>query len=106
MLACTLTALAAYLLGSVPTGYLVARCRGLDIRTVGSGNIGATNVFRYLGKPAGVFVLLADAFKGWLAVALLSKLIQNWIEPGASALEIEWISLCAGIGAVLGHNFT
>ena len=42
----------AYLLGSIPTGYLVARAKGVDIRTVGSGNIGATNVFRFLGKPA------------------------------------------------------
>ena len=98
--------LAAYLLGSIPTGYLVARSRGVDIRTVGSGNIGATNVFRYLGKPAGIFVLLMDALKGWLAVAVLSKLLQTWLEPGASALESEWISLCAGLGAVLGHNFT
>jgi glycerol-3-phosphate acyltransferase PlsY len=98
--------LASYLLGSIPTGFLVARARGLDIRTVGSGNIGATNVFRYLGKPAGIFVLLMDALKGWLAVAVLSKLLQSWPEPGASTLETEWISLCAGLGAVLGHNFT
>ena len=47
-------AVAAYLLGSIPTGYLVARARGIDIRTVGSGNIGAANVFRMLGKPAGI----------------------------------------------------
>ena len=53
------TALVAYLLGSIPTGYIVAKSRGIDIRTVGSGNIGATNVFRILGKPAGIFVLLA-----------------------------------------------
>jgi glycerol-3-phosphate acyltransferase PlsY len=55
------TAVAAYLLGSVPTGFLVAKARGIDIRTVGSGNIGATNAFRILGRTAGVFVLLADA---------------------------------------------
>ena len=55
-----LTAVVAYLLGSIPTGYLVAQARGIDIRTVGSGNIGATNVFRSLGTPAGVVVLLAD----------------------------------------------
>ena len=62
----------AYLLGSIPTGFLVAKARGVDIRTVGSGNIGATNVFRILGKPAGIFVMLADAAKGWLAVAVLA----------------------------------
>ena len=53
----------AYFLGSIPTGYLVARARGIDIRSVGSGNIGATNVLRILGKPAGIGVLLADALK-------------------------------------------
>jgi glycerol-3-phosphate acyltransferase PlsY len=52
-----LTALLAYLLGSVPTGFLVGKARGIDIRTIGSGNIGATNVFRALGTPAGIFVL-------------------------------------------------
>ena len=54
-----------YLLGSVPTGYLAGRAKGIDIRTVGSGNIGATNVFRALGKTAGVLVLLVDAGKGF-----------------------------------------
>ena len=53
-----LTALAAYLLGSIPTGFLVAKAKGVDIRAVGSGNIGATNAMRALGKPAGIFVLL------------------------------------------------
>ena len=59
----------AYLLGSIPTGYLVARAKGVDIRTVGSGNIGATNVFRFLGKPAGIFVLVVDGLKGFAACA-------------------------------------
>ena len=60
-----LTVLASYLLGSIPSGYLMARARGVDIRTVGSGNIGATNVFRILGKAAGITVLLLDAAKGF-----------------------------------------
>src|SRR6266850_506398 len=76
-----LTALAAYLLGSIPTGFLVAKARGIDIRTVGSGNIGATNVFRFLGKPAGIFVLLVDALKGWLAVVLVRRLLTSWLYP-------------------------
>src|SRR2546421_12857961 len=63
------TALVAYLLGSIPTGFLVAKARGIDIRTVGSGNIGATNVLRYLGKPAGIFVLVFDGLKGFAACA-------------------------------------
>ena len=101
-----LTVLIAYLLGSVPTGFLVAKARGIDIRTVGSGNIGATNVFRILGKPAGIFVLLADAAKGWLAVFVVARLISGWFYPEAGALAQEWFRLCAGIAAILGHNYT
>src|SRR5258708_12861906 len=106
MVACILTALAAYLLGSVPTGYLVARARGIDIRTVGSGNIGATNVFRYLGKPAGIFVLLADGLKGWIAVVLLPRLLGAWLYPSADAQDREWLALFSGPSPVLGPNYT
>jgi glycerol-3-phosphate acyltransferase PlsY len=101
-----LTALIAYVLGSIPTGFLVAKARGVDIRTVGSGNIGATNVFRILGKPAGIFVLLADALKGWLAVFVVARLLSNWFYPGADPKAHEWFALCAGIFAILGHNYT
>src|SRR5205085_10615596 len=94
-----LTALAAYLLGSIPTGFLVAKARGIDIRTVGSGNIGATNVFRYLGKAAGIFVLLADAAKGWLAVAVMAKLIAAWLYPGANQPALECAQIIAGLSA-------
>jgi glycerol-3-phosphate acyltransferase PlsY len=93
-------ALGAYLFGSVPTGYLVARARGLDIRQVGSGNIGATNVFRALGKPAGVFVLLVDALKGLLACVLLPE----WL--GGESSGRDALVILAGVCAVLGHNFT
>lgn len=101
-----LTVLIAYLLGSIPTGFLVAKARGVDIRTVGSGNIGATNVFRILGKAAGVFVLLADAAKGWLAVFVVTKLVSGWFYPEAGSLAREWFALCAGVAAILGHNYT
>lgn len=103
-----LTLLAGYLLGSIPTGYLVARARGVDIRSVGSGNIGATNVFRVLGKPAGVFVLLADAAKGWLAARLLPVWVAAWLNldaPNGSS-TLEWLMLAGGFAAVLGHNYT
>ncbi len=100
------TALAAYLMGSIPTGFLVAKARGLDIRSVGSGNIGATNVFRYLGVPAGVSVLVADAAKGWLAVAVAARLISGWLSPGGGAETREWPAICAGFCAILGHNYT
>jgi acyl phosphate:glycerol-3-phosphate acyltransferase len=101
-----LTVLIAYLLGSIPTGFLVAKARGIDIRTVGSGNIGATNVFRILGKPAGLIVLLADALKGWLAVFVVARLASAWFYPDAGSVAREWFSLCAGIAAILGHNYT
>jgi glycerol-3-phosphate acyltransferase PlsY len=101
-----LALLCGYLLGSIPTGFLVAKARGIDIRRVGSGNIGATNVFRYLGIPAGIFVLLVDALKGWLAVALLSNLICDWLFPDAGQLSRDWFHICAGLAAILGHNFT
>ncbi len=84
------TAGLAYLLGSFPAGYLVGRVRGIDIRTAGSGNIGATNVFRVLGTTAGTIVLVVDGLKGWLAVTEIPELIQRClvahsrIEPGIS----------------------
>lgn len=98
--------LVAYLLGSIPTGFLVAKARGIDIRSVGSGNIGATNVFRTLGKTAGVFVFLADAAKGWLAVFVMAKLVATWFYPTPGLLALDWFAICAGIAAILGHNYT
>ena len=107
-------AVAAYLLGSIPTGFLVAKAKGIDIQKSGSGNIGATNAMRVLGKPAGIFVLLMDAAKGYIACASLAPFIFNWLasrlyEPGAvvPALEIQHANtIIAGIFAVLGHNYT
>lgn len=100
-----LTLLIGYLLGSIPTGFLVAKARGVDIRTVGSGNIGATNVFRILGTPAGVCVLLADAAKGWVAVFLVARYFAGWGNPGGSQAS-EWFQLSAGVAAILGHIYT
>ena len=116
-----LTALAAYLLGSIPFGYLVAKAKGIDIRSVGSGNIGATNAMRVLGKPAGIFVLLADAAKGFVAVWLGASvwlfhavpILDHFYETGSgeSAVDqlpamLEPLRILAGICAVLGHNYT
>jgi glycerol-3-phosphate acyltransferase PlsY len=101
-----LTALVAYLLGSVPTGFLVGKARGIDIRAVGSGNIGATNVFRALGTVAGVLVMLADALKGWLAVMVLARLFAHWFLASASAPQQEGLAILAGFCAILGHNYT
>jgi acyl phosphate:glycerol-3-phosphate acyltransferase len=99
-----LTAIGAYLLGSIPTGYLVAKVKGIDIRSVGSGNIGATNVFRILGKPAGIFVLVADGLKGYAACAWMVEFIaRRW---GDGMVDIEYLRLTAALTVVLGHNYT
>jgi len=101
-----MTALTAYLLGSIPTGFLVAKARGKDIRTIGSGNIGATNVFRYLGTKAGVFVLLADALKGWLAVAVVASLFSAWFQAPSDLVGRERLEIIAGLSVIVGHNYT
>ena len=98
------TALAAYLLGSIPFGFLVAKAKGIDIRNVGSGNIGATNAMRVLGKPAGIFVLLMDALKGYAAVAWLSVAVLKIFN--VTNIDAETLRIIAGIFAVLGHNYT
>lgn len=100
-LAHLLTALCAYFCGSLPTGFLVARAKGVDIRAMGSGNIGATNVFRILGKGPGIFVLLVDALKGAIPVLVLPSLLGHATGPEAVPFE-----MIAALGAVLGHNFT
>ena len=109
-LAYILTALAAYLLGSIPTGFLVARAKGVDIRAAGSGNIGATNAMRVLGKPAGIFVLLVDALKGFGAVCLGMSFVIFFTNlntnPDIRKELFERITVIAGICAVLGHNYT
>jgi len=82
-----------YLLGAIPFGYLVSKCRGIDIRQHGSGNIGATNVFRILGRPWGVLVFALDVLKGVVAVQL------------AMGLYSANLGIVAGLGCFLGHCF-
>jgi acyl phosphate:glycerol-3-phosphate acyltransferase len=101
----------AYLLGSTPTGYtLVKLLKGIDIREVGSGSTGATNVLRTLGKGPGAFVLGIDCLKGVLAIFLVYWLFdftqsQNLI-PSTVNLEIwqSWLVTLAGLSAILGHS--
>jgi glycerol-3-phosphate acyltransferase PlsY len=86
----------AYLIGSVPFSYLVARAFGVaDVRRVGSGNVGATNVMRSAGKAAGLLALLLDALKGLTAALAVSRL-----EPSSSLLPA-----LAAVAAVLGHMY-
>lgn len=87
--------LCAYCIGSIPTGLLLAKALGgVDIRTKGSGNIGATNVYRTLGRKIGLLTLVGDCLKGLLPV-LAAKALQ---------LPVGWIALI-GIAAFLGHIF-
>jgi acyl phosphate:glycerol-3-phosphate acyltransferase len=90
----SLVALLAYLLGSVPFGLVITRALGLgDLRTIGSGNIGATNVLRTGNKPAALATLLLDAGKGGIAVLIARALVGN------DAAQL------AGLAAFLGHLF-
>jgi glycerol-3-phosphate acyltransferase PlsY len=94
--------LGAYLLGSIPSSVWLGRAlKGVDLREHGSGNAGATNAFRVLGKPIGTMVLLMDMLKGFLAVNL--SLLQDVIDPGSES----WMLLRIGLGlvAVCGHIF-
>jgi glycerol-3-phosphate acyltransferase PlsY len=108
VLAILATICSAYLLGSLPTGYLLGRMRGIDLRKVGSGNIGATNALRVLGKPIGFFVLFVDALKGWLACAIAPQIAYRWFAaPSAVDYSLPlWLPILGGLAAVLGHNFT
>lgn len=99
-----MVALGGYLLGSIPTGFLVARARGIDIRTVGSKNMGATNVFRTLGKGPGILVLFVDALKGFVASAWIADGLLQVLGLGNPDPQLN--HLVAGIAAVLGHNYT
>ncbi len=89
-----------YLFGLFTTGYFYSRHVHVDIRQMGSGNIGTTNTFRTLGKKAGIIVFLGDGFKGVFAVLLVWLIFHSRYPQDIKILEAY-----AGLGAVLGHNF-
>jgi len=93
--------LISYLLGSIPFGYAVARARGVDIRTVGSGNIGATNVFRVLGKGPGILTFACDVLKGFAAAFGLPLAAAQWTDMSDRTV----LSLLCMICVVAGHNW-
>ena len=102
-LAITIAAIAAYLLGSLPSAYIMGRLRkGIDIRTVGSRNMGAMNSIYNLGFIYGAIVLLCDIGKGLAAVAL-----AHWLGRAVETTPDWWIyiKMAAGVIAVLGHNY-
>lgn len=94
--------IAGYVLGSVPFGLFVGKFKGIDVRTAGSGNIGATNVGRLLGRKFGGLVLVLDALKGWVPTYTAGAMLQDRIEP-SPALYLAWLGV--GLACVLGHNF-
>jgi glycerol-3-phosphate acyltransferase PlsY len=91
-----------YLIGSFPSGYLVGKSQGIDIRQHGSGNIGATNVLRVMGKKFGYLVFLCDSLKGFLAVKL-GVLLAAAAGTGADA---TFAGVVGGICCIIGHNYT
>jgi len=97
----------AYLLGAVPFGLLIARTRGIDIRRVGSGNVGATNVFRSVSKPLGILTFALDALKGWLPAWGSAFLVKSMAATGSGGWTPapEAVSVTCGILAVAGHNW-
>jgi acyl phosphate:glycerol-3-phosphate acyltransferase len=83
-----------YFIGTIPTGYLVARARGIDIQKVGSGNIGATNILRSVGVVPAIIVILLDPLKGFVATLFPMLFLQS-----------AWTIALAGFATVLGNNF-
>ena len=86
----------AYFIGGIPFGFLIGKMRGVDVRTVGSKNIGATNVFRTVGKKWGLVAFACDVLKGLLPTLAARQL----------AAEPSWLPLCVGVACVVGHMLT
>ena len=89
-------ALGSYLLGSIPNGLVIAKFKGIDLQKVGSGNIGATNVFRCVGKGWGIAAFVLDAVKGFVPAFVFPRLVAD---------SPDWLGLACGIAAVAGHNW-
>lgn len=89
----------AYLVGATPFGFLAGKMRGVDIREHGSGNIGATNVLRTLGKPIGITVLILDILKGVTPV-LVARLVSEGLD------HQSLLMILTAVAAIMGHNYT
>ncbi|MFT4175989.1 MAG: glycerol-3-phosphate 1-O-acyltransferase PlsY [Luteolibacter sp.] len=117
-----LSPLIAFLLGSIPFGLIIAKSKGINIREHGSGNIGATNVLRIVGKKYGITCLILDALKGFIPVALAMNLVQiagrhlpvplslpdEWtlVLPASEAMKAQLVHIFTALAAVLGHNYS
>jgi glycerol-3-phosphate acyltransferase PlsY len=102
MLPLLIAGFASYLIGSIPAGYIAGRIVGIDIRTVGSGNIGATNVTRVMGKRYGYPVFIVDFLKGFAAVGM-SIMIAKRAQP--VLISSELFGVVGAVACVLGHSF-
>ncbi|NJM37046.1 MAG: glycerol-3-phosphate 1-O-acyltransferase PlsY [Akkermansiaceae bacterium] len=115
--------LIAFLLGSIPFGLIISKAKGINIREHGSGNIGATNILRVMGRKYGITCLLLDVLKGFIPVVLAVNLIQivgknvgpmhlvgldPWatLLPAAEQFKGQLIHVLTGLAAVLGHNYS
>ena len=104
---------ASYLLGSVPSGLLISKSQGLDVREHGSKNIGATNVWRVMGKRWGLLAFVGDTAKGWLAVKAGFWIAAHWGNEVAlprghfsvAHLPPDYAGITAALGCILGHTF-
>lgn len=112
----------AFLLGSIPFGLIIAKVKGINIREHGSGNIGATNVLRIVGKKYGIACLLLDALKGFIPVVIAINVIrlaghsplmafnfpEDWVLnlPAQDAMKGQVIHILTALAAVLGHNYS
>ncbi len=99
MLTMTILILAAYFVGAIPFALLLGRLKGVDIREMGSGNVGATNVFRSVGKGWGVLTFICDVLKGFLPAILFPVWATGGIE------QPETAGLIYGCAAIAGHNW-
>lgn len=104
----TVCAIASFLLGGVPFGLLLGKLKGIDIRTIGSGNIGATNVTRALGRRWGITAFLLDFLKGLIPVVATGAILaaSSTTPPAESpAFGLLEAKILSGVAAVLGHIF-
>jgi glycerol-3-phosphate acyltransferase PlsY len=105
MILAILVILCGYLLGSIPTGYLMVRLlKGIDIRTIGSGSTGATNVLRACGKGPAAFVMLFDMFKGYIATWIAIHTEPSILETSPFLLQLHLLAPLTALVSLVGHS--
>ena len=101
LLTLLMLAVPTYLIGGIPFGFIIGKMRGVDVRTVGSKNIGATNVFRTVGKGWGLLAFVCDVLKGFFPVLVAKMAVADPEIPTYS-----WTAIAVGVTAVIGHMLT